>query len=438
MSKRDLSNGNAAVNGTKRKISTDIDEDDDRDHDDHHFSNNKKSKQTREPRRYTDRSRYKDSAEAEEHGIVLRKYYPPEMTDQRAREYTAGEVERPIETLKKAIADTKAERETIQEGTGRGSDSGAVVHWFKCDLRTIDNHGLYQASQTATKKGVPLIALYLVSPQDFEAHLTSPVRVDFILRTLEVLRSDLAALDIPLYVEVVDKRKVLPERVIQLCKEWGVNDVYCNIEYEVDELRREATLARTCLENGINFTVVPDTCVVEPGDLVSKGSGNQFSVYTPWYRAWCAHVNSHPKLLHEFPSPTKNPAGARTKFNDLFESPIPSAPTRKSLTPEEKARFRNMWPAGEHEAAYRLDKFISQRIKRYSEARNLPADNGTSVISVHLASGTLAARTCVRRARDANSSKSMNAGDSNIQSWISEVAWRDFYKHVLAHWPFVW
>ena len=381
--------------------------------------------------RFSDRSRYKDSATEEEHGIVLREFYPPELTNERAKQYIAGTLERPIKTLETAIEETREEREKIEV-------AGAVVFWFKSDLRTKDNHGLHLASEKAKVAGAPLIGVYLVSPQDFQAHVTAPVRVDFILRTLAVLKADLAKLDIPLHVEVVEKRKQLPNRLIDLSREWRANHVFCNTEYEVDELRREAALTRDCLSHGIDLTTAADSCVVSPGELSSKSSGNQFAVYTPWFRAWCAYVNSNPGMLDEYPRPAKNPATARKDFKHLFDCSIPEAPPDKKLNAEERKRFQNMWPAGEHEADQRLKKFTEQRIKKYAETRNFPTLNGTSVISVHLAAGTLAARTCVRAARDANTSRAMNIGNSNILTWISEVAWRDFYRHVLAHWPFVW
>jgi deoxyribodipyrimidine photo-lyase len=44
----------------------------------------------------------------------------------------------------------------------------------------------------------------------------------------------------------------------------------------------------------------------------------------------------------------------------------------------------------------------------------------------------------VRMARDVNSTKKLDGGINGIRSWISEVAWRDFYRHVLVHWPYVW
>lgn len=378
----------------------------------------------------SDVSPHKDSRLEEEHGIIDREFYPPEMTNERCKQYIANEIERPIEALDKVQKDTRSERDSLPV-------KDAVVHWFKCDLRISDNKALHLASEKAKSAGVPLICIHIISPQDFKAHMTSAVRVDFVLRSLEVLKEDLAALDIPLYVETVEKRKAIPERIFQLCDDWGVSHLYTNIEYEVDELRREALMTRKGLEKGIAVHGLSDTCVVSPGEL-SSGTGNQYAVYSPWFRAWVAYLHKHPHHLDLFDSPSKNPGSARDRFKDLFECQIPEAPENKRLTEEEKKRFRSMWPPGEHEARARLDKFVSDKVQNYKDARNFPAANNTAVVSVHLASGTLSARTAVATARDRNSTKNLDGGSKGIMTWISKVAWRDFYKHVLAHWPFVW
>ncbi|CAG8980369.1 hypothetical protein HYALB_00013668 [Hymenoscyphus albidus] len=366
---------------------------------------------------------------AEENGIVLRKYYPHEMSNARAQAYNDDELPRPIDLLNSALSSTNRERDNIEA-------KNSVVHWFKCDLRTQDNKSLHMASEKAKEEGLPLIAFYIISPQDFEAHLTAPVRVDFILRNLEVLKEELGKLDIPLYVETVEKRKEIPGRILELLKEWGARHLFTNVEYEVDELRREAKMVEMCLENGIAMDVLPDTCVVSPGELQS-GSGKQYAVYTPWFRTWVAHVHDHPKLLEQFPPPSKNPSKARKTFPKLFDSTIPSAPPNKSLTAEEKKRFKSLWPAGEEEAKARLTKFCEQKISGYTDHRNFPSEAATSSLSPHFAAGTLSARTAIKYARDHNTTKKLNAGTQGIQTWISEVAWRDFYKHVLANWPYV-
>ena len=427
-----MASSNATVNGTKRKANGVAD------------SPSKKAK--------SDVPFNKDSP-PEEYGIIDRQFYPPEMTNERCQQYKTNQIERPIETLEKAQKETQSQRDDTRV-------KDAVVHWFKCDLRITDNKALHLASEKAKSRGVPLICIHIISPQDYKAHMTSAVRVDFVLRTLEVLKEDLAQLDIPLHVETVEKRKAMPNRIFELCDKWGASHLYTNIEYEVDELRREALMTRTGLEHGVAVYAVPDSCVVAPGEI-SSGTGNQYSVYSPWfvrpfysnlgdylglrwltdvfvrYRAWIAYLHTHPHQLDLFDPPVKNPEDARRTFKDLFKCEIPEAPENKSLNSEERKRFRSMWPPGEHEARERLGKFLSEKVQKYAEARNSPAGNSTAVVSVHFASGTLSARTAVAAARDANTTRKLDGGHKGIIGWISEVAWRDFYKHVLAHWPYI-
>lgn len=363
-------------------------------------------------------------------GIVDRRFYPAEMSNERCQEYKAGIIERPLDGLHKIMNETRKAREKIKPGH-------AVLHWFKRDLRYTDNRGLATAARRAGEAGLPLVALFVVSPQDYEAHVTSAVRVDFELRSLSVLQEDLEGkFDVPLTVVTVDKRREIPAFIVEFCKKWEIKDVFCNIEYEVDELRREAKLVQVCLDEDINFTPIHDDVVVQPGQLAS-GAGKQYAVYTPWYRSWLNHLHTHPELLEEASGPEKNPPAARETFSELFDTPIPKAPANKALTAADKKRFTQLWPAGEHAALERLQFFVSDKIKQYDDQRNVPSAKTTSMLSVHHAAGTLAARTSVRVARDANQAKSLGSGNKGIVSWISEVAWRDFYKHVLAHWPYV-
>lgn len=369
------------------------------------------------------------SESKQEAAVFQRSFYPPEMSNARCAQYNNNELPRPLAVLEETLQQTAEERLRIPAGA-------SVVHWFKRDLRTLDNHSLSLASQKAKQENIPLICLFIISPEDYEAHLTSACRVDFELRTMEVLRQDLAEKDIPLIVKTIAKRKTVLTEIMEICQELNAKHLFCNIEYEVDELRREEKLVRLGLEKGISVTAVHDDVLVPPGRLES-GSGKQYSVYTPWYKTWITHLHSHPELISEHPAPEQNPATARQNFAALFDGLIPAAPENKKLTGKEKQRFGSLWPAGEHEAHIRLQKFLDQRINSYANTRNFPAETSTAVISVHLATGTISARTCVRLARATNGGKRLDTGSDGIRTWISEVAWRDFYKHVLAHWPYV-
>jgi deoxyribodipyrimidine photo-lyase len=370
-----------------------------------------------------------NAKQAEDFGIVLREFYPPEMSNERCQAYTDGDLERPIETLKKACQETADKRRSMDVGS-------AVVHWFKNDLRLHDNRALFSAYQTAKEHQIPLIGLYIASPQDWTAHSTSPARVDFVLRTLKRLQQDLGELDIPLYMETQEKRKAIPQRILELCQQWQVKSLYANIEYEVDELRREARLVRLCADNDINFAPGHDTCVVTPGQLAS-GQGKQYSVYTPWYRSWLAFLKENPDYLEVSEEPGSNPGNARQQFKDLFSCKVPPTPKTHVLPDEEKKRYEKMYPAGEHEAMQRLDKFLEEKGSSYEEQRSMLPGEHTSILSPYFASGALSARTAVATAKRVNKGH-LDRYNAGYMTWISELAWRDFYKHVLVNWPFIW
>ena len=86
--------------------------------------------------------------------------------------------------------------------------------------------------------------------------------------------------------------------------------MFGNIEDEVDELRREERLVKMSLNKGIAFEAVHDDAVVPPG-TPQTGQGKWYAVYSPWFRAWVAHIHAHPELLQEVKKLEKNPPTAR-------------------------------------------------------------------------------------------------------------------------------
>ncbi|KAL5441821.1 hypothetical protein PMIN07_010970 [Paraphaeosphaeria minitans] len=374
-----------------------------------------------------DHSRLEDKV-----GIVDRRFYPAEMSNERCALYNANEIPRPMEILNATLASTKAAREKIHKGEA----GQAVMHWFKRDVRVRDNTALSRASALAKEKGVGVVGVWIMSPQDWEAHLVSPAKCDFELRSVALLQKELAELDIPLYMETVISRKNLPQRLLDLAKEWEIKTIFCNLEYEPDELRREERLVRLGAEQGINFEPCHDDCVVPPGSL-KTGAGRQYAVYSPWYRAWVAHLHANPHLLDERPMPEKNPPGFVEKFRTIFDCDVPPAPKSKALDAEQTERFSRLWPAGEAAALDRVSLFLTEKVGGYTATRNFPAKKSTASVSVHHAAGTLAARTSVRMARDVNSTKKLDGGIEGVKGWIGEVAWRDFYRHVLVNWPYI-
>jgi deoxyribodipyrimidine photo-lyase len=96
--------------------------------------------------------------------------------------------------------------------------------------------------------------------------------------------------------------------------------------------------------------------------------------------------------------------------------------------------LRALWPAGEDEARRRLDAFADQQISYYKDERDFPAKPGTSQLSAYLAAGVVSPRQCLHAALQTNQGE-FESGDIGAITWINELLWREFYKHILVGYP---
>lgn len=173
----------------------------------------------------------------------------------------------PLNQLNKALA-------KHQKALGVDSDGDAVVYWMRMeDIRIVDNRALAAASECAVRNSISLVVMFCFSTGDYRAHDRAPRRIDFVLRNLRVVKEKLDEMNIPLYTFVHPKRKGVPDKVIELLKTWNAQDVFANVEYEVDELRRDLKLLDLSKEAGIGCHLFHDRCLVEPGEVLTKGTG---------------------------------------------------------------------------------------------------------------------------------------------------------------------
>lgn len=87
--------------------------------------------------------------------------------------------------------------------------------WLRSDLRLHDNTAL----SAATQRG-PTVALYLLSPRQWQAHDDAPCKVDFWLRNLEQLSGDLARLNIPLLIRQAPSWEQAPRCCCNCAGNW--------------------------------------------------------------------------------------------------------------------------------------------------------------------------------------------------------------------------
>ncbi len=287
--------------------------------------------------------------------------------------------------------------------------------WFRRDLRARDHSALHHAARDAES----VVGVWCVSPRTWRSHDDAPIKVDLWLRSARALSAALGDKHIPLKVLTVEDGS-MPAALAALAAETGCEGLYFNREYEVDERRRDEAVAKRFVDDGRAVKSFDDRVLMPPGEVLN-GSGEPYTVFTPFKRKWGA-------LLAERGFATLSAPRAQSPTG-ITSDRVPDALDGFRTPPDP-----SLWPAGEEHALKRLKRFIDEGVGDYARARDIPSEDGTSRLSPYLAAGVLSPRQCVSRAVEANGGRLL-AGAKGPSTWVGELAWRDFYTHVLVAHP---
>lgn len=289
--------------------------------------------------------------------------------------------------------------------------------WFRTDLRVQDNSALAAAMASG-----PTLALYLISPGQWLLHDDAPCKVDFWLRNLKALAAELGKLNVPLLVRQVDDWSAAPQVIAQVCRELEIACVQVNEEYGVHESRRDQAVAAELEQQGVNFRSHLDQLFFQPGSVLTQ-SGSYFQVYSQFRKVCYQRLHAAlPRLIN-----TPKAQASLAIQSDAI-------PEQVAGFAQPRAELRQLWPAGEAEAQRRLQAFASEQIDFYQSARDFPAQPGTSQLSAYLAAGVISPRQCLHAALAANQGE-FDSGNPGVVTWINELLWREFYKHILVGYP---
>ena len=295
-----------------------------------------------------------------------------------------------------------------------------VIHWFRRDLRMRDNIALHQACESDN----PVIPLFVIDTDLLKAERIGAPRVRFLLDALQSLDEKLQEYGTKLLIRQGKPENIIPE----LVKEVDAAALYFNRDYSPYAKQRD-----TAIEEKLDIPVcVYDDAILFPPGTILKDDGSPYSVYTYFWRKWKVADKPDVSVRHF----------RKEWFYDLSNLQNDGIPTLSELG------FEDVEPiveASEDKALSLLDAFIEDDIKHYEEKRNwLPIHpyqgerpEGTSYLSPFLRLGLLSPRQAYHAAREAyKNTKSKNYRDS-IETWVSELAWREFYVHILHFFPHV-
>lgn len=297
-----------------------------------------------------------------------------------------------------------------------------VMHWFRRDLRLLDNTALAAASRSADQ----VIGLYVLDPQLIESPETSPARLAFLYSSLHELRSNLEKGGGRLLIRRGNPVIEVPRAVA----ETQASAVYFNRDYTTLARRRDAQVEKALENIGCKVASFKDLVLFEPTELLTA-TDQPYTVFTPYKKKWLASIGQNPpqKQTPHWASLRLEPE-ISARLNSL-EIPQPPAEYTKSFfmpAGEQVGRERLANWAGQHEAQPPIENYVANR--------NFPATkNSTSQLSPHLRFGTISAAMCYRSALNARERAARVAYKDSCDTWINELAWRDFYYQILWNFP---
>jgi len=297
------------------------------------------------------------------------------------------------------------------------------LHWHRRDLRGADNRALAAAARavaaadgTAANVDGGVISLF-VFDESVLAHAGAP-RVDYLLDALAELREWYRERGGELLIRHGDPREVVPE-VAQAIE---ADRVVWNRDYSGLARQRDSAVRQALNEVDIPRDLFHDAICHEPGSITTN-QGDPYSVFTYFGRKWQGREKDDP-----YPDPDTD----LLVDSDTAGVEAGSLPTLDELGFEKPEA--DLLTAGSEAAQKRLEAFCEDGIYRYEEDRDYPTQESTSRLSADLKYGTIGIREVYWTTENAREDAS-EAEIESIEEFQSQLAWREFYTHVLWFHP---
>jgi len=289
--------------------------------------------------------------------------------------------------------------------------------WLRRDLRLDDHVALFRAAQASER----VACAFVLDPPLLRGPRVGAPIVQVFFDSVRVLRERLRAAGSELALLEGD----FAAELLALARRLDASAVFYNTDYDPNAIARDEHVARQLRRAGIDVHASIDHVYFAADEVVQDG-GKPYAVYTPYRRRWNARFAAEPH------PPVRSEAAARDKL--LAREAIGA--TRDVPRPEDYGHASSdSYPrAGLVEAQRLLKAFLGGDAARYAEARNVPSLDATSRLSPHLRAGTIGIRTVVHAAAKLRERAAKHAA-SNVDTWIGELVWRDFYHQLLAHHP---
>jgi deoxyribodipyrimidine photo-lyase len=281
----------------------------------------------------------------------------------------------------------------------------------------------HAALDAAARRSERVVLAFVLDPGLLRGPRVGPPIVQFFFESLRVLREHLQRAGSDLALLEGD----FGEQLAALAARTQAQALFYNTDYDPEMRARDERVAAQLRESKLDVHAYVDH-VYAAADEVVQPSGKPYTVYTPYRKRWLAAFEAHPRAPFDSETTVRGKLLAAGAIGATHAVPAAERYGHRSSD-----RFPT---GGLEEAQCRLETFIAGGVDAYLDRRNTPAVAGTSGLSPHLRAGTIGIRSCVGAALAARERRAAKAG-ANIDGWIGELIWRDFYQSLLVHFPHV-
>ncbi|MGL4860977.1 MAG: deoxyribodipyrimidine photo-lyase [Enterobacteriaceae bacterium] len=286
--------------------------------------------------------------------------------------------------------------------------------WLRMDLRIADNMALSEACADPLAQ---VSVIYIATPQQWKQHAMSPRQAGLIYHALLGLRQALQQRGIEFIYQQCDDFTQAAAWLVNYCRQHQVDSLFYNCQYEWNEWQRDRWVDHQ-LERETAVYRYDDSLLLPPGSVLTQ-TGTMFSVYSPFYRAVMHKLLSADSRCRPAPAPRGEPLPLSRDDLHPFDYP------RQEQT---------LFVTSEEQAGLRLQEFCQHTVAHYHQQRDFPALPATSLLSACLAIGLLSVRQCLNCLL-LNHPDVLQQMAGGASSWLNEIIWREFYRHLLVARP---
>ncbi len=269
-----------------------------------------------------------------------------------------------------------------------------TIFWFRRDLRLDDNLGFYEALKT----NHAVLPIFIFDNEILDKLPKNDARVTFIHETLQNISKELQNEHGSSIAMFYGKPKDIYK---QLIKDYDVDTVYTNHDYEPYAMERDTEIKSFLDERDIEFKTYKDQVIFEKNEIVKK-DGDPYKVYTPYMRTWKENFKTIDFKIYDTKAHFKN------LLKDIDLPNLSLSDIGFELSSQNIAPY----------------KVTPTLIQDYEATRNFPAKDSTSRLGPHLRFGTVSIRKMVKKA----------IAEENEIFW-QELIWREFFMQILWHFP---